>query len=89
MSQHDDVAEEMHRPVRRRKPSDADAASQASALQLVETQAAPATSPTDDELPHRTKPRRRRGAAPDAEPLKLVETQKPGDISHPDTPINP
>ena len=45
-------------------------------LQLVETQAeAVVPMSMDDELPRRTKPRRRRGSDVPNEPLKLVETQ--------------
>jgi len=44
-------------------------------LQLVETQLElPAASEVDDQLPHRTKPRRRHSAPVASEPLQLVET---------------
>jgi len=42
----------------------------------VETQSnAPVEMPAEDELPRRTKPRRRRAQETIEEPLKLVETQ--------------
>jgi len=85
VSEHDAVVEESHKPVRRRRHTQGDAPDQAPALQLVETQAdAPAIAPVvEDELPRRTKPRRRRGGAAPDEPLKLVETQ-PGTEVRPD-----
>ena len=52
-------------------------------LQLVETSRPAEPVAVDEELPHRTKPRRRRGASAESEPLILVETQEsvpaPGD----------
>jgi len=78
VSQHDeDGAEsESHRPQRKRRHG-AEHGEQQQALQLVETQAnAPAQMPAEeDDLPRRTKPRRRRAQATIEEPLKLVETQ--------------
>src|SRR5205085_8010123 len=84
VSEHDAVAEEAHRPVRRRRHGEENAAETAASLQMVETQV-PVTSapPVEDELPRRTKPRRRRGGAQQDEPLQLVETQ-PGTESHAD-----
>jgi len=42
---------------------------------MVETQAPVQMAPEgDDELPRRTKPRRRRGGPVESEPLQLVET---------------
>jgi hypothetical protein len=79
VSQHDEAAEESqaHRPNRKRHHV-TDAPAQAE-LQMVETSfSAPVEPPAEEELPHRTKPRRRRSQAMDNEPLKLVETQ-PGD----------
>ena len=72
--QHDDAeGEEAHRPQRKRRHG-TDEAGQPQQLQIVETQveAAPVM---EDDLPRRTKPRRRRSGAVEAEPLKLVETQ--------------
>jgi hypothetical protein len=76
VSQHDEATEEMHRPNRRRRHGAESQAAEPPALQLVETQA-PAEAPAaeEDDLPRRTKPRRRRGAnASQSEPLQLVET---------------
>jgi hypothetical protein len=75
VSEHDALTEEAHRPVRKRRHDHADASDQPAALQLVETQVAAAAPAMEDELPHRTKPRRRRGGPVVEEPLKLVETQ--------------
>ena len=85
MSEHDAVSEEAHRPVRRRRQGQTDAQAQAE-LQLVETQAdAPAGNvPQEDDLPRRTKPRRRRGGTSADEPLKLVETQPGAEGARPD-----
>ena len=75
VSQHDDVGEEAHKPVRRRRNAGDSEGTQEAPLQLVETQAAAIAAPMEDDLPHRTKPRRRRGGDTPSEPLKLVETQ--------------
>jgi hypothetical protein len=75
VSQHDEMAEEAHKPVRRRRNPDGSSHSEEPPLQLVETQAEAIAVPADDELPRRTKPRRRRGGDAPSEPLKLVETQ--------------
>lgn len=75
VSEHDQVeGEPAHRPNRRRHHVAADSAPQD--LQLVETQGqAVEVAGADQDLPRRTKPRRRRGGAAPAEPLQLVETQ--------------
>ena len=84
VSEHDAATEEAHRPVRRRKHDHTEVADQPPALQLVETQAPTAqVAPMEDDLPIRTKPRRRRGGPVADEPLKLVETQ-PGTEVRPD-----
>lgn len=75
VSQHDDVADEAPKPVRRRRNPGDPGGAQEAPLQLVETQAAAIVAPAEDDLPHRTKPRRRRGGDAPSEPLKLVETQ--------------
>ena len=72
VSEHQDV--EAHRPVRRRRHHDEADAVQAP-LMLVETQGETPAPVMEDELPRRTKPRRRRNAEAQAEPLTLVETQ--------------
>ena len=78
VSQHDEDSAESqsHRPQRKRRHG-SEHAEQQQELQLVETQSnAPASMPADeDDLPRRTKPRRRRAQATIEEPLKLVETQ--------------
>jgi hypothetical protein len=89
VSEHVEAVEESHKPVRRRKQSDADGGDQSSALQLVETQAATPPPVVEDELPRRTKPRKRRGAAADSEPLMLVETQGTAETPHSDIPPTP
>lgn len=74
VSEHQDS--EAHRPVRRRRHHDEAGAAPAQApLMLVETQAETPAPVVEDELPRRTKPRRRRNAQVQAEPLTLVETQ--------------
>ncbi len=76
VSEHDDVGDESqsHRPNRKRHVNDD--APAPNELQMVETSSsAPVAAPVEDDVPHRTKPRRRRAQAADAEPLKLVETQ--------------
>ena len=75
MSEHDQVgsAEEAHRPARRRKGEHASA--EAQPLQMVETQVPVQMAPdAENELPRRTKPRRRRGGPAMPEPLQMVET---------------
>jgi hypothetical protein len=83
--EHDEVESEAHKPVRRRRQKHEEAASNvAAALQLVETQAGVPAAATEDDLPHRTKPRRRRSGQSASEPLQMVETQ-PG-TNPPQTP---
>jgi hypothetical protein len=75
VSEHDAAEEgDAHRPQRRRRQGAATASEQQE-LQLVETQVEAAPISTEDELPQRTKPRRRRSGPVEAEPLMLVETQ--------------
>jgi ribonuclease E len=89
VSEHDEASAEPHRPARRRRPMSEVPAQpvQAAPLQLVETQVETAPVPIEDELPRRSKPRRRRrdGSQP-AEPLMLVETQQGGEGARPDNP---
>jgi hypothetical protein len=89
VSQHDDEAEDAHRPNRRRKHHAADGTPQEPALQLVETQAAPQPVVMDDALPQRTKPRRRRDSRSASEPLQLVETQPSTEKSNAEVPPTP
>ena len=80
VSEHDDGGEPHQRPQRKRRQRDDEAAPQAVALQLVETQAAGEPTPQaaeEDGLPRRTRPRRRRGTAVESGPLQLVETERP------------
>ena len=59
-------------------------------LQLVETHVdTPPPVVEDEELPRRTKPRRRRGAQVENEPLMMVETQQPANAPQPPTPPTP
>ncbi|MGZ5063682.1 MAG: Rne/Rng family ribonuclease [Usitatibacter sp.] len=75
VSEHDAAEEaEARRPQRRRR-KDGSTIDEQPQLQLVETQAEVAPLPVEDELPRRTKPRRRRSEPVAAEPLMLVETQ--------------
>ena len=76
VSEHDEAQDESqpHRPQRKRRHAEGHAEEQQQ-LQLVETQVEVPLAPAEDELPRRTKPRRRRALAADNEPLKLVETQ--------------
>jgi hypothetical protein len=88
VSEHDEVVDETHRPSRRRRHgADAQVAEQPP-LQMVETQAAAEATPlTEDDLPRRTKPRRRRGAgASPSEPLQLVETTHGTDADNASSP---
>ncbi len=90
VSEHDESEAEMHRPQRRRRHSESDHASQQAELQLVETQSEARSIPeAGDDLPRRTKPRRRRSEPMEAEPLKLVETQPGAEAHHPDNPPTP
>jgi ribonuclease E len=85
VSEYDEAAaSDTHRPVRRRRhPSEAQP--QPVPLQLVETQVETAPEPVEDELPRRTKPRRRHSDRQPAEPLMLVETQQGADSPRPDS----
>jgi hypothetical protein len=76
VSEHDAVVEEAHRPVRRRRHEHAQP-EEAVSLQMVETQAdAGVAAPAqEDELPRRSRPRKRRGGPVASEPLMMVETQ--------------
>jgi hypothetical protein len=76
VSQHDDGEASHPRPVRRRRHAEVPSAP-AEPLQLVETEPAKVqVQPAFvDELPRRTKPRRRREVVIDNAPLQLVETQ--------------
>jgi hypothetical protein len=88
VSEHDQEQEEaqpQHRPHRRRRGAETAATAPAEpALELVETQveAAPAVA-EEEELPRRTRPRRRRSTVVENEPLQLVETRPgtPGESS--------
>lgn len=75
VSQHD--GSEIHRPVRKRRHEAGSSAEPAVELQLVETQSekVQAVAFVEDELPRRTKPRRRRSAPEESGPLQLVETR--------------
>jgi len=78
VSQHDEASEENapHRPNRKRRHAGEGQPAQPAELQMVETQGEAAiVPPADDELPRRTKPRRRRAQAVANEPLQIVETQ--------------
>jgi hypothetical protein len=82
VSEHEDT--EAHRPVRRRRQHDEAQAAQTTApLQLVETSGQVEAPIAEDELPRRTKPRRRREGSVPSEPLILVETQTPSDAPPP------
>ena len=73
--QHDEVeGDDPHRPQRKRRHA-SEESNEPQALQLVETQAEAAPLPIEDELPRRTKPRRRRSGSAEAQPLMLVETE--------------
>ena len=78
VSEHDEAADQSqaHRPQRKRQHDAEESAPAQPELQMVETSIpAPDAAPVEDDLPRRTKPRRRRSQAVEAEPLKLVETQ--------------
>ena len=88
VSEHDAAGDsEALRPVRRRKHGDGES-SEKPPLQRVETVAEAPTLASDDDLPLRTKPRRRRGGSVEAAPLKMVETL-PGQEPPPETPSTP
>jgi len=76
VSEHDEAqaGSQSQRPNRRRRQG-GEAQAEAQPLQMVETQAPVQMAPEgDDELPRRTKPRRRRAGQAAAEPLQMVET---------------
>jgi ribonuclease E len=83
VSEHDAVAEEAHRPQRKRREATHDA-SQPQPLQLVETQAEAPPIAIEDDAPRRSKPRRRRSGPVEAEPLMLVETDGNADTPRAD-----
>jgi hypothetical protein len=87
VSEHDAVADEAHKPVRRRRHEPADGESDAPTLQMVETQPNAPVAPAvqEDELPRRTRPRKRRGGQAVDEPLMLVETQGSTEGNRPDS----
>jgi hypothetical protein len=87
VSQHEDS--EPHRPVRRRRAHEGDETPAPAPLQLVETQVEVPPPPMEDDLPRRTKPRRRRSAPSASEPLKLVETQPGAEAPRGDVPPAP
>jgi hypothetical protein len=77
VSEHEAATEGAHhKPERRRHRDHAPAADASPPLQMVETHgAAPSAAPAEDNLPRRTKPRRRRRDGTAAgEPLQMVET---------------
>ena len=75
VSEHDQAGgEPAHRPNRKRHQA-ASGTAQSQELQLVETQVAAQAASPDEDLPRRTKPRRRRGGPVASEPLQMVETQ--------------
>jgi ribonuclease E len=84
VSEHEDSVDQPHRPSRRRRHESGDASSQQQELQLVETQLEARVSVVEDDLPRRTKPRRRRGGPAESEPLQLVETQPTGEPQRPE-----
>ena len=87
VSEHDAVGEEAHRPVRRRRHGQEEGEAATPSLQMVETQVeAPAPVALEDDLPRRTRPRKRRGGEVPSEPLKLVETQPGADGARTDNP---
>ena len=73
--------------MRRRRPEPALAADQEAALQLVETQAVTSApdAAQEEDLPRRTRPRRRRGGPVANEPLMLVETEPGAEGGRPDS----
>lgn len=76
-----------HRPQRRRRAAAGASEAAQAPLQLVETQAevAPPVA-EEEELPRRTRPRRRRSVAVENEPLQLVETQPSSTGDNPPAP---
>jgi len=88
VSEHSDSDSETHRPVRRRRQHEGEPEAPAQ-LQLVETSGQAEVAPVEDELPRRTKPRRRRGGSTPAEPLQLVETASDAPPVQPEAPSSP
>ena len=87
VSEHGDGGDEAHRPQRHRKHERKEKLREEPPLQLVETSAEIPPAPAqEDELPRRTKPRRRRGGANASEPLMLVETKDSGQPTDPTGP---
>jgi len=88
VSQHDEQedAGAAHRPPRRRRTGASATESAQAPLQLVETQAEAAPPVQDEDLPRRTRPRRRRSVAVESEPLQLVETESPPAGDNPPSP---
>lgn len=85
VSQHEEG--EAHRPTRKRRHEAAGTGAEPAApLELIETQSekAQAAAFVEDELPRRTKPRRRRHVDVETGPLQLVET-----AAAPETPRDP
>ena len=74
VSEHEDL-EAPRPPVRRRHRHDAEVSAPPTPLQLVETQVEAPMPVVEDELPRRTKPRRRRAAPAGNDPVMLVETR--------------
>ena len=90
VSEHTEAETELHRPVRKRRERTAEERAAEAPLQLVETQVEAQPIAIDDELPRRTKPRRRRAAPLESGPLKLEETQwQPEDGAHAVSPTAP
>jgi hypothetical protein len=86
LSQHEDEVTEQHRPVRRRHAHD-ESASAPEPLQIVETAGAAVEPATfEDELPRRTKPRRRRSVAIESGPLQIIETEAGAEATPSDNP---
>lgn len=85
VSQHDEVADETHKPVRRRRQgAEGGGLQEAQPLQLVETQVEVQPITLESDEPRRPVRRRRRGGgSAESEPLMLVETQQPADGSQP------
>ena len=76
VSEHGEGGEAAQRPQRHRKHERAEQPAEQPPLQMVETsvETQPVSAPEDD-LPRRTKPRRRRGGTNVSEPLMMVETK--------------
>jgi len=86
VSEHDEASgEEGHRPNRKRRHAAGSEGGEAH-LELVETQSSAPSPSAEDDLPHRTKPRRRPSTSAVNEPLQLVETHGPTEPAPPDAP---